>query len=292
MGSSPGNEALKAVAPFLRWAGSKRQILPILRHFWSDSYKRYVEPFAGSAALFFALAPPRAVLGDINSDLMSTFKAVRADPDAVFDALRLLPTGEANYYRIRSTSAGTSTDRAARFIYLNRFCFNGLYRTNKAGAFNVPYGAPKNWNIPTAEQLKTCSALLAKARLTKSDFRATLRDVRQDDFVYLDPPYATSARRVFVEYGAAPFSASDLRDLADALRALSLRGAYFLLSYADCPEVRSTLGDWPRRRLLTRRNVAGFSGARRNQFEVYISNIPSFTHIVARIAKTRRRSVA
>ena len=265
--------------PFLRWAGSKRQHVPFLREHWSpDEHKRYVEPFAGSAALFFAVAPSRAVLGDLNEDLIKTFRAVRRAPDAVYRALTRFPMGRASYYRVRAMAPEKldNSTMAARFVYLNRFCFNGLYRTNSQGEFNVPYGAPLTDNVPDLGQLRTCGRLLSRARLLNVDFRCTLAMVDAGDFVFLDPPYAVSRRRVFVEYGKTPFSTSDLADLAEWLEEIHRRGAFFILSYADSHEARCLFKDWRRRRFAVRRNMAGFSGARRKHYEIFLSNISIF----------------
>jgi DNA adenine methylase Dam len=129
-------------APFLRWAGSKRRLLPVLQTFWTKKHKRYVEPFAGSACLFFALNPPKAILGDLNPELIATYIEVKYRIGAVLKELKALrPEDKAEYLRLRGIDISTMSPaaRAARFIYLNRYCFNGIYRTNLAGQFNVPY---------------------------------------------------------------------------------------------------------------------------------------------------------
>lgn len=264
---------------FLRWAGSKRQHVPFLRQFWSyTDYNRYVEPFAGSAALFFAITPRRALLGDLNENLIKTFRAIQRDPQAVYRALSKFRKDRASYYRVRAMSEDDleAATLAGRFVYLNRFCFNGLYRTNAQGEFNVPYGAPKNNNVPDLSQLEACAKILTGARILNSDFRRTLSMVAAGDFVYLDPPYAISNRRVFVEYGKSPFSTSDLSDLAWWLEEIDRRGATFILSYADSHEARTLFKEWRTRRFSVRRNVAGFSGARRNHYELFYSNISGF----------------
>src|ERR1700693_4959656 len=141
--------------PLLRWAGSKRQHVPFLRQCWErGTHTRYIEPFAGSAAVFFAVAPSRAVLGDINDDLIETYRTLRRKPYAVHHRLTRFATGEAAYYKAREMRPTSAVAKAARFVYLNRFCFNGLYRTNREGRFNVPYGAPKNTNLPGIEQFR------------------------------------------------------------------------------------------------------------------------------------------
>ena len=127
--------------PFLRWAGSKKKQVPTLARFWNCGFDRYIEPFMGSACLFFDLQPKDAVLGDINNDLIRTFLAVRDHPRAVANRLTKIPLGKRSYYAIRKQRLSDldPVEAAARFIFLNRYCFNGLYRTNEAGRFNVPY---------------------------------------------------------------------------------------------------------------------------------------------------------
>lgn len=263
--------------PFLRWAGSKRQHVPFLRQFWAATeYKRYIEPFAGSAALFFTVAPTRAVLGDLNGELIQTYRAVRDDAAAVHRKLIRFAKGRAAYERLRAVRGGSTAWQAARFIYLNRFCFNGLYRTNLRGEFNVPYGAPKNYHLPDLHHLRACADLLFRARLVHSDFRRLLGLVEPGDFVYMDPPYAVSGRRVFVQYSSAHFSAKDLGDLTVWLEEIDRRGASFIVSYADGHEARNIFRQWSRRRFAVRRNVAGFAGARRNHYELFVSNIRAF----------------
>ncbi len=266
----------QAVLPFLRWAGSKRQRRHILKSFWSDEFNRYVEPFAGSAALFFEIGPQKAILGDLNEELIETFLTVRDYPARVHHALASIPQGPSHYYKLRSVDPTglTQIKRAARFIYLNRFCFNGLYRTNLQGGFNVPYGGAKSGNIPSIEHMKACGQALKAARLMKADFRDTLALVRKGDFVYLDPPYAVSNRRVFVEYGACLFTVDDLGVLGTHLREIDKCGAIFVASYADCSEAREAFAGWRVRRVLTRRSVAGFLGARRNHYEMFVTNYP------------------
>jgi DNA adenine methylase len=263
------------VLPFLRWAGSKKQHVPRLSLFWSDKYSRYVEPFAGSAVLFFHINPKRALLGDINKELISTLKTVRSHPTRVSHVVSSIPKGKKHYNELRETDPATLGPimRAARFIYLNRYCFNGLYRTNSKGEFNVPYGGGKTGALPSAEQLRNSARLLKRAKLVSWDFRRTLERVRKGDFVYLDPPYAVGNRRVFVEYGAKPFTLKDVTALGKLLRRISRKGAKFVLSYADCSEAREAFSKWKVRRIRTRRSVAGFLGARRDHYELCVTNL-------------------
>jgi DNA adenine methylase len=265
------------VIPIFRWAGSKRKVLPILASYWKSSFSRYVEPFAGSAALFFQLQPSRAVLGDINQELISTYEVIRDRPDDVHTAASKIPRNEHEYYRIRGRDVSnlTAFSRAVRFVYLNRHCFNGIYRTNAAGLFNVPFAHNKPGTIPPVENFRRCATLLHRASLKCGDFGQILSTVKANDFVYLDPPYAVETRRVFRQYDRREFLTRDLERLTEHLRNIDLRGASFVVSYADCREARELLSDWKMRRIRVRRNVAGFAANRRIATELLVTNIAS-----------------
>ncbi|MGQ0613788.1 MAG: DNA adenine methylase [Planctomycetaceae bacterium] len=264
----------KATTPILRWAGSKRQLLPVLSQYWSDEYDRYVEPFAGSCSLFLTLAPEKALIADKNEELMHTYRIVRRGWREVYDGVRMLPRNGDMYKRLRATDPTRlrGVERAIRFVYLNRNCFNGLYRTNRQGAFNVPYSSSRTGALPPADVFEGCARLLQVAHLRAWDFGTTLRYTSEGDFVYLDPPYAVETRRVFREYGPKQFSQADLGRLSDHLDRLDDRGVVFLLSYADCAAARKQFKKWPTRRIRVRRHIAGFQGARRHAFELLVSN--------------------
>lgn len=261
-------------APFLRWAGSKRKQLPTLGALWRPSYSRYVEPFAGSASLFFAISPKMALLTDINGDLINTFIAVRDHHRAVANRLHKIPRGERTYYKIRNDGlAGLDPiDAAARFIYLNRYCFNGLYRTNRSGKFNVPYSPARVGHVPTCDELKAASKALQTATIRRADFSNALAEAKPGDFVYLDPPFAVSNRRMFRQYGPSSFGLDDLDLLAKKLLSLDQKGISFVLSYAHCREALDYFGTWPRRHIYVQRNIAGFSKHRRRAGEMIFSN--------------------
>ncbi len=259
---------------FLRWAGSKRKLLPILTSYWRSEFHRYVEPFMGSACLFYALRPHDAVLSDINTDLVNTFVAVRDHPLSVFRSLETIPLGRESYYMLRATPPEdlSPAKRAARFIFLNRFCFNGLYRTNSQGRFNVPFSPSKTGRLPTKQELMAAARALRCAQLVSADFEQILNQTTRGDFVYLDPPYAVANRRVFSQYDPTSFGISDLERLSDALKAADRRGVSFVLSYAYCREAICAFGSWNMRRLFIHRNIAGFSMHRRRAAELVVSN--------------------
>ena len=261
--------------PFLRWAGSKRKILPQIASYWNASYRRYVEPFAGSAALFFHIGPNRAVLGDLNEQLIDLFRVLRNNPDEFHAALSSLPRSQHDYYRIRALVPDSLSDfeRAVRFAYLNRHCFNGIYRTNLKGEFNVPYGGHKPNAVPPVEVFRKCALLLERAELRAVDFCRILKHTKSGDFVYLDPPYAVQSRRVFRQYGPKTFEKDDLVRLVEYLQAADNRGVHFVVSYADCTTARQAFSDWSTRRIRVRRNIAGFAGARRSAYELLVTNI-------------------
>ena len=261
--------------PFLRWAGSKRKQIDRLREYWRSSHLGYVEPFAGSACLFFALAPPRAVLGDSNSELIEVYKVVRDAPERLYRRLCRLTRDLDTYTRWRAIDPKSldRDTRALRFLYLNRNCFNGIYRTNADGKFNVPMGS-KLSAYSAREDFLRCSELLQRTTLIAGDFCKTLAHVESGDLVYLDPPYFVSSRRVFREYGKKVFDTSDISRLSHALNDIVREKADFVVSYADCKEARELARDWNSARLPVRRHVAGFAKDRRNSYEWLITNMP------------------
>jgi DNA adenine methylase len=260
--------------PLLRWAGSKRRLLAQLLDHVPENFSRYVEPFAGSACLFFALRPSRAVLGDLNRELMETYKIIRQHPRLVSRAARTHANTKAMYYRLRALDPKLlkPIERAARFVYLNRNCFNGVYRVNRDGQFNVPRGT-RTGRLPSESQFYRCSIALRAVDFRPGDYRSCLGDVRSGDFVYLDPPYASKRRNRLGEYGYDCFEESDLPQLFDCLRGIDQVGAHFLLSYCTHRAIKALPGDWQCRTLNVRRHVAGFARHRRTVREVLISNI-------------------
>jgi DNA adenine methylase len=273
--SDGGCNCARPAKTFLRWAGSKRQQLARLSAFWSDNHTGYVEPFAGSACLFFSIAPTMAVLGDSNVELIEVYKVVRDKPDELHERLCKIGRDRESYNRWRALKpqALDAETRVLRFIYLNRNCFNGIYRTNTEGHFNVPMGRRTGIYF-SKDDLVRCADLLKGAILVADDFQETLKLVRQGNFVYLDPPYAVNSRRIFRQYGRNVFTTADIPRLAESLTEIKRLGADFLVSYADCAESRALARNWNSLRLPARRHVAGFAGARKKAYEWLITNLP------------------
>ena len=262
------------IKSFLRWAGSKQQLVPTMTRFWDSSYSRYVEPFAGSASWFFYISPPSALLGDINKELISTYQQVKRNLPQVIEALKKLKIGKENYYQLRDLDPSTISlsTRAARFIYLNRFSFNGLYRTNRNGKFNVPYNGGSG-NIPSTVMLRQCSKVLQKAKLKACSFEVLLEEVKQGDFVYLDPPFSVKSVRVFNEYDATIFNQQQVGLLRAWMMKLDKKNIPFLVSYADSEEGNKLSKGFYKEVVSVRRNIAGFAANRKRENEILISNV-------------------
>src|SRR2546422_394974 len=206
----------------------------------------------GSASFFYATPPPVAVLSDINEELVRTFVTVRDHPRAVYTRLIAFPRGKRSYKALRKINPVNldPLKRAARFIFLNRFCFNGLYRTNLDGVFNVPFAPSGTGDLPNWKQFSAAARALRSMTILRSDFATTIRrKVRKGDFVYLDPPYAIENRRVFREYGPQTFGPEDLGRLRRTLRLIERRGAKFVLTYAASPEARRYFGGWAKKKI-------------------------------------------
>jgi len=274
----PDNTAapMQDCAPFLRWAGSKRRLLPVLQTFWTKKHRRYVEPFAGSACLFFAIKPPKAILGDLNPELIATFIEVKYRIGAVLKQLKnLRPEDKEEYLRLRAIDISTMTppERAARFIYLNRYCFNGIYRTNLAGRFNVPYSGVRCGSVPADEVFQKCSNRLRRARFINGDFEKVLHHAEKGDLVYMDPPFAVRARRVFREYDPSTFTHEDIQRLRSWMERLNSKGITFVVSYAESDEADVLKKNFSYETIAVRRHIAGFAAHRAMTNELLISNI-------------------
>lgn len=254
----------RPAGPVLKWAGGKRQLLSQLRQFFPARIDRYHEPFLGSGAVFFDLCasarldPQAAHLSDDNADLIGTYLRVRDATDSLLTALRHLESGHqregrAHYYRVRDElfnpgrrgwldagghSASYPVTLAAMLIYLNRTGYNGLFRLNAAGEFNVPAGRYETPRIVNVERITSAAALLAQAAVRQARFDEALADVRAHDVVYLDPPYAPLSRTAnFRAYTAAGFGEEDQRQLRDQIVAIARAGAHVILSNSTAPEI-------------------------------------------------------
>lgn len=238
-------------------------------------FDRYIEPFLGSACFFLALKPRAAVLGDFNVELISMYKTLRLAPKKVSALVHAMPDSENFYYELRSNNPNDLSryDRAARFIYLNRYCFNGVYRSNRQNQFNVPRGKHTG-RVPSLDEFESCGTAFRGMELRAGDFESCLSDTKKGDFVYLDPPYASVSRLDHGEYGYNSFNEKDIYRLIESMRLTAESGATVLLSYADTPLLTESLDDWHLKRIKVRRFVGGFLARRAEVNEVLISNRP------------------
>ncbi len=205
--------------------------------------RKYHEPFVGAASLFLAVQPERAILSDANAHLIACYKWIRNSPDLVAEYLQKHRgnNSEKYYYQIRDLYNRTesSAAQAARFVYLNKACFNGIFRVNTEGEFNVPYGKKEPPAIPTREELQAVGKLLKGTTLHARTFESALEDVEKGDFVYLDPPYPPlNGTAYFTHYTAERFGEADQKKLATAVKNLDKRGAKFMMSNADTKLIR------------------------------------------------------
>ena len=233
------------LAPFLKWVGGKRSVLPRLLAFIPRRIDTYYEPFIGGGAVFFELARlgrfRRAKLADSNEELIRCYAAIKKDFTKVLGALEKHHYEETAYYEVRALDPVKLSDaaRAARTIYLNRCGFNGLYRVNSSGRFNVPFGHHKNPRLIHPERLRLVAEALHGADLEVGDFEAVVADAGTDDFIYLDPPYVPlSATANFTAYARLGFGPADQDRLATLLRRLRAARVRALLSNSDCAETR------------------------------------------------------
>ncbi len=238
----------RRTGPFLKWAGGKGRLLEDILPRLPERIDCYYEPFVGGGAVFFALAREgrfeRAVLGDRNPNLVSTYRVVRDQVEELIEALEPMVawgTDPERYYEVRAWNPDELDEvtRAARFVFLNKTCFNGLYRVNRSGRFNVPFGRYKRPKVLDADALRRASAALSRAEVALMDFEDTVREAGHGDAVYFDPPYVPiSTTSSFTAYHDIPFGPSEHARLRQAYRACCRRGASAVLSNSDTEATR------------------------------------------------------
>jgi len=240
------------VQPFLKWAGGKGQLLPKIRELIPRKYKIYFEPFVGAGAVLFELQPQTALINDANKELINCYKVIKNRPTKLIATARAHPINSEHFYRLRlqdrepGLAALTTVERAARIIYLNKTCFNGLFRVNSLGQFNVPFG---NYTDPTIVDdvvIKAVSQYLRKAnvQISNDDFERALEGAERGDFVYLDPPYdPLSDTSSFTGYDQTVFGREEQRRLKGVCDDLHRRGCKVLLSNSATPFIRELYSD-------------------------------------------------
>jgi DNA adenine methylase len=263
-----------AARPFIKWAGGKRSLLEQIEPHVPRVYGRYLEPFVGSAALFFRLGPRRALLSDSNERLIRTYRGLRDDPERVIALLSDYPHERRFFERQRKRDIDGEDDAevAAWFIYLNKTGFNGLYRVNSKNRFNVPFGDYQRPNICDADNLRRCAARLKDVKLEVLDFAKAARRAKKGDLIYFDPPYVPlSVTSSFTSYTKDRFGLEDQKRLRDLARALVKRGVHVLLSNSSAPAVHELYKDgFERVTVRARRSINSRSDRRGSIAELLI----------------------
>ncbi len=276
-----------SVKPFLKWVGGKRQLLPEITALIPSGFTRYIEPFAGGAAVFFSLSDrfssksESAWINDINIELVNCYQMVRNHPDELIADLRQHIYDKDYYLALRAldrTEKGlvalTDIQRASRFIYLNKTAFNGLYRVNRKGHFNVPFGRYKNPKIVDSDLIMACSRALLHTRITCMDFKQLLLQTKKGDLVYLDPPYIPlNDTSYFTSYSTNGFDFDDQAVLAGLIAQMDERGVKFIASNAYVPEIAELYQSFTRIEVKAKRAINADKNGRKPVSEVIITNL-------------------
>ena len=280
------DQILVTPKPFVKWAGGKRQLIPILNQNLPESFGTYYEPFLGGGALLFHILTDKngqkCSISDLNSDLVLAYTTIRDRIDSLIASLKnheknYQKDSESYYYSIRQSNPRSEIEKTSRLIFLNRTCFNGLYRVNSKGKFNVPLGKYSNPNIVNEENLHAVSNILQSSRISIKcrDFEAVLRDAKKGDLIYFDPPYQpVSATANFTSYTNKDFTYDDLTRLAELCLKLDSRGCNVLLSNSDSKEVVEVFAKntWKITRIEANRSINSNSKKRTGHFELLIKN--------------------
>lgn len=274
----------QSVLPFLKWVGGKSRLIQQYQKHLPEiqGIKTYYEPFLGGGSVFFHLQPKLAILSDINQDLIATYCSVRDNLEQLIDLLQKHQNEHNNdysknhdyYYQVRSRIYNTPIEKAARLIYLNKTCFNGLYRVNSKGEFNVPVGKYKNPKICNPDLLRSASAALKSAKIEVRNFEKILEHAKSsDDFVYFDPPYhPLSDTSYFTAYSADAFNEDDQKKLRDIFAELASRGVKVMLSNSDCKFIRELYSEFNIHEILASRVINSNAQKRGKISEVLVTS--------------------
>lgn len=265
--------------PIVKWVGGKRQLMFELLKNMPENYNRYFEPFIGGGALFFELQPENAYISDMNEELINLYQVVRNNVDELVADLQKHDISKEYFMEIRNIDRTeeyenwSDIQKASRFIYLNRTCFNGMYRVNSKGEFNVPFGHYKNPRILDENNLINCSNLLQRTEIKHADFSEILKKVKKGDFVYFDPPYVPlSETSSFTSYTKDGFDMDmqfKLRDVCDELNSM---GVKFLLSNSDTKLVNELYENYNIKKVFASRQINANADGRGKITEVLVRN--------------------
>lgn len=275
-------EYIAHAAPVVKWVGGKRQLLPQILPLIPKRMTAYCEPFLGGGAVLFALQPRRALVNDLNQDLITVYRVIREDADALIEHLSRHENTPEYFYRIRDLdrdkdayAALSDVEKASRLLYLNKTCYNGLFRVNASGSFNSPYGHYRRPNIVNEQTIRGVSRYFNTCDITffSGDFAAVLEQVPEGGFVYLDPPYdPVSDTASFTGYNKGGFGREEQVRLKECCDALTARGVKFLLSNSATPFIRELYGSYRVSIVQARRAVNSVASRRGAIEEVLVRN--------------------
>lgn len=262
----------------MKWAGGKGGLLKKLEPFFPDEFDTYFEPFVGGGAVFFHLKPPRAVINDLNRELMDVYENVKNDVEALMAALdkqQKYVDDKEYFYKMRGKNPNRMKpiNQAARTIFLNKTCFNGIYRVNAKGVFNVPFGDMNNPTLCERENLLECSKVLKNTEIISGDYKALLPRIMKGDFVYLDPPYVPLSETAhFTSYTRGGFGEEEQKELKEFCDKLDSRGVQFLLNNSDTELVRDLYSSFKIVVIEARRSLAASGDSRKPAREMVVTN--------------------
>jgi DNA adenine methylase len=271
------NYQANGLKPLLKWAGGKSALISILKPLLPESFNRYCEPFVGGGALFWELSLEDSIISDSNEELIHFYKVVRDYPEELFNFISSMIIAENEFYRIRELSTSSLDDiyRAARFIYLNKTCYNGLYRVNKNNLFNTPFGKKENVKIVDKGKLLEASKLLKDTQIICGNYIDTLDLLGENDFVYLDPPYlAVGKYSDFNRYTKDFFVYEDHVVLSEAFKKITDKGVLALLSNSFNEKLLPLYKDYYIKEVYASRQINCKSSGRGKIKELIISNYP------------------
>jgi DNA adenine methylase len=264
--------------PFVKWAGGKRQIVRELIRNIPSNFNTYIEPFVGGGALLFELMPDKAIINDINTELINTYRVIRDYPQKLIESLKKHKNEEKYYYQIRALNPKelSEVERASRFIYLNKTCFNGLYRENSKGQFNVPFGKYKNPKIVDEDNIFAVSEYLKEADITilNKDYKEVCKLAKSGDFIFLDPPYYPMSKTAsFTKYTKYDFTEKEQIELSKLFKELDKKGCYVMLSNSNTDFIKSLYKEYDIKEMQANRVINSKADRRKkSNIEVLIKN--------------------
>jgi len=262
--------------PFLKWAGGKGRLFGKLQKFFPDSYNRYFEPFVGGGAIFFYLNPEKAIINDLNQELINLYEKIRDHPEELIiklDKLQPKVDSKGFFLEIRAKVPRNKLDLAVRTIYLNRTCYNGMYRVNSSGEFNVPFGDMGNPRLYEKKNILACSKVLQRTTILIGDYNKLIRRIRKNNFVYLDPPYVPlSDTAHFTSYTSEKFGMKQQKELLKFCEKIDKKGSLFLLNNSETEFTKKLYEQYNCDTIKAARNVAAKSASRAPVNELVVTN--------------------